>query len=121
MSPPPHQVAKRRRGSHRGPSVSTDEGGAIGVTRIRELGIHASAIRKVEGVMSEAVPVKETKAQRSERLKQEKNPWEAFDEVRQFAREGRATVLPEWASFYFKWWRVYTQRAGVRATGRKSS
>jgi len=69
--------------------------------------------------MSEAIPVKETKAQRSERLKREKNPWEAFDEVRQFAREGRATVLPEWASFYFKWWGVYTQGDGVGATGGK--
>jgi len=69
--------------------------------------------------MSEAVPVKETKAQRSERLKREKNPWEAFDEVRRFAREGRATVLPEWASFYFKWWGIYTQGDGVGATGGK--
>jgi sulfite reductase (ferredoxin) len=47
--------------------------------------------------MSEAVPVKETKAQRAERLKREKNPWQAFDEVRAFAREGRSSVLPEWA------------------------
>lgn len=69
--------------------------------------------------MSEAVPVKETKAQRSERLKREKNPWEAFDEVRRFAKEGRASVLPEWASFYFKWWGVYTQGDGVGATGGK--
>jgi sulfite reductase (ferredoxin) len=69
--------------------------------------------------MSEAVPVKETKAQRSERLKREKNPWEAFDEVRQFAREGRASVLPEWASFYFKWWGIYTQGDGIGATGGK--
>jgi len=69
--------------------------------------------------MSEVVPVKETKAQRSERLKREKNPWEAFDEVRRFAREGRDTVLPEWASFYFKWWGIYTQGDGVGATGGK--
>ena len=69
--------------------------------------------------MGEAIPVKETKAQRSERLKREKNPWEAFDEVRRFAREGRDTVLPEWASFYFKWWGVYTQGDGVGATGGK--
>ncbi len=61
--------------------------------------------------------VKETKAQRAERLKREKNPWEAFDEVRRFAREGRASVLPEWASFYFKWWGIYTQGDGVGATG----
>lgn len=39
--------------------------------------------------MSETPAPKETKAQRMERLKREKNPWEAFDEVRAFAREGR--------------------------------
>ena len=69
--------------------------------------------------MSNAVPVKETKAQRSERLKLQLNPWEAFDEVRRFARDGRTSVLPEWASFYFKWWGVYTQGDGVGATGGK--
>ncbi len=62
---------------------------------------------------------KETKAQRAERLKREKNPWEAFDEVRTFARAGRASVVPEWASMYFKWWGVYTQGDGVGATGGK--
>jgi sulfite reductase (ferredoxin) len=65
------------------------------------------------------VPVKETKAQKIERLKREKNPWEAFAEVRAFAREGRASVVPEWASAYFKWWGVYTQGDGVGATGGK--
>jgi sulfite reductase (ferredoxin) len=69
--------------------------------------------------MSEAAAPKETKAQRMERLKREKNPWEAFDEVRAFAREGRSSVLPEWASAYFKWWGVYTQGDGVGATGGK--
>jgi sulfite reductase (ferredoxin) len=69
--------------------------------------------------MSEANAVKETKAQRAERLKREKNPWEAFDEVRAFARAGRASVLPEWAGLYFKWWGIYTQGDGVGATGGK--
>ena len=69
--------------------------------------------------MAEAVPGKETKAQRQERLKREKNPWEAFDEVRAFARAGRASVVPEWASTYFKWWGIYTQGDGVGATGGK--
>jgi sulfite reductase (ferredoxin) len=64
-----------------------------------------------------AVAVKETKAQRSERLKLEKNPWVAWDEVRQFAREGRGSVVPEWAEFYFKWWGVYTQGDGAGVTG----
>jgi len=66
-----------------------------------------------------AAPIKETKAQRMERLKSEKNPWEAFDEVREFARQGRSSVVPEWASVYFKWWGVYTQGDGVGAVGGK--
>ena len=69
--------------------------------------------------MTEAVVVKETKAQRAERLKREKNPWEAFNEVRAFARDGRASVLPEWAGLYFKWWGIYTQGDGVGVTGGK--
>jgi sulfite reductase (ferredoxin) len=69
--------------------------------------------------MTDAVQPKETKAQRMERLKREKNPWEAFDEVRAFARAGRSSVLPEWAGVYFKWWGIYTQGDGVGATGGK--
>jgi len=69
--------------------------------------------------MDQVVAPKETKAQRSERLKLAKNPWEAFDEVRQFARQGRSSVVPEWASLYFKWWGIYTQGDGVGATGGK--
>src|ERR1700749_4283334 len=71
------------------------------------------------GHMTEAVEPKETKAQRAERLKLAKNPWEAFDEVRAFAREGRSSVVPEWAGTYFKWWGIYTQGDGVGATGGK--
>jgi sulfite reductase (ferredoxin) len=67
--------------------------------------------------MAAAVEQKETKAQRAERLKREKNPWEAFDEIRRFAAEGRASVLPEWAGLYFKWWGVYTQGDGAGALG----
>ncbi|MGH9615653.1 MAG: nitrite/sulfite reductase [Acidobacteriaceae bacterium] len=69
--------------------------------------------------MQTATPpvVKETKAQRMERLKREVNPWEAFDEVRRFAREGRGSVLADWASAYLKWWGIYTQGDGVGAVG----
>jgi len=63
--------------------------------------------------------IKETKAQRIERLKREKNPWEIFDEVRAFARQGRSSVVPEWAGAYFKWWGIYTQGDGVGAVGGK--
>lgn len=60
---------------------------------------------------------KETKAQRVERMKREKNPWEHFDEIREFARLGRASLLPEWASTYLKWWGIYTQGDGAGAVG----
>ena len=69
--------------------------------------------------MTEPAIPKETKAQRTERLKLEKNPWQAFDEVRTFARQGRSSVFPEWASLYFKWWGIYTQGDGVGAVGGK--
>jgi sulfite reductase (ferredoxin) len=69
--------------------------------------------------MTQAAEVKETKAQRAERLKREKNPWEAFNEVREFARAGRSSVVPEWANMYFKWWGIYTQGDGVGAVGGK--
>ena len=69
--------------------------------------------------LNAAASPNETKAQRVERLKLEKNPWEVFDEVRQFAREGRDSVLPDWASVYFKWWGVYTQGDGAGVTGGK--
>ncbi len=63
---------------------------------------------------------KETKAQRIERLKRAKNPWEALDEIREFARKGRSSVLPEWTSVYFRWWGIYTQGDGVGAVGGKN-
>lgn len=64
-----------------------------------------------------AAVIKETKAQKSERLKLAKNPWNAWGEVQQFAKDGRDSVLPEWAGTYFKWWGIYTQGDGVGATG----
>ena len=62
---------------------------------------------------------KETKAQKAERMKLEKNPWEAWDEVREYARQGRATLPDQWAEFYMKWWGVYTQGDGLGITGGK--
>src|SRR5439155_1853330 len=61
---------------------------------------------------------KETKAQRAERLKQELNPWEAYAEIKRFAREGIASIPPEWGT-YFRWWGVYAQGDGVGAVGGK--
>ncbi len=42
--------------------------------------------------------LKETKAQRVERLKHAKNAWEHFDEIREFARKGYFSIPPDgWA------------------------
>ncbi len=60
---------------------------------------------------------KETKAQRVERLKREKNPWEGLEEIRRFAREGFDSIPPEWLGTYFRWWGVYTQGDGAGVTG----
>src|SRR5436853_2824532 len=60
---------------------------------------------------------KETKAQRAERLKRAMNPWEGLSEIRRFAREGFASIPPEWIGTYFRWWGVYTQGDGAGVTG----
>src|ERR1700729_474895 len=62
----------------------------------------------------------ETKAQRVERLKRSKNPWEGIEEIRRFAREGFASIPPEWIGTYFRWWGVYTQGDGAGVTGGKN-
>lgn len=63
-----------------------------------------------------AAPVKETKAQRTERLKVAKNPWEAWDEVREYARLGWDSIPADWA-LYFRWWGIYSQGDGKGVTG----
>ena len=61
--------------------------------------------------------VKETKAQRVERLKREKNAWQHLDEIREFARRGWDSITPEWRGTYFRTWGVYTQGDGVGVIG----
>jgi len=60
--------------------------------------------------------VKESKAERAERLKRELNPWEAYETIERFAREGHAAIPPEWGT-YFRWWGIYSQGDGVGAVG----
>jgi len=64
--------------------------------------------------------VKETKAQRVERLKRSMNPWEGIEEIRRFAREGFESIPAEWIGTYFRWWGVYTQGDGAGVTGGKN-
>ena len=59
----------------------------------------------------------ETKAQRVERLKREKNAWECLDEIRRFARLGYESIPAEWLGTYFRPWGVYTQGDGTGAIG----
>ncbi|MGA8501703.1 MAG: nitrite reductase, partial [Candidatus Sulfotelmatobacter sp.] len=66
-----------------------------------------------------ANPVKETKAQKVERLKRAMNPWEGLAEIRRFAREGFGSIPPEWIGTYFRWWGVYTQGDGAGVVGGK--
>ncbi len=61
--------------------------------------------------------VKETKAQRVERLKRSMNPWEGLEQIKRFAREGFDSIPPEWLGTYFRWWGVYTQGDGAGVTG----
>lgn len=63
---------------------------------------------------------KETKAQRVERLKREKNAWDHFDEIRAFARQGHGSIPPEWMGTYFRTWGVYTQGDGAGVVGGKN-
>jgi len=50
--------------------------------------------------MADISAAKETKAQRAERLKREKNPWDAIDEIRAFARSGRSSIPEEWSAYF---------------------
>ena len=64
--------------------------------------------------------VKETKAQRVERLKRAKNAWDRFEEIRAFARDGFDSIPPEWLGTYFRTWGIYTQGDGAGVTGGKN-
>jgi sulfite reductase (ferredoxin) len=61
--------------------------------------------------------IKETKAQRVERLKRAKNAWDCIDEIRGFARQGHNSIPPEWLGTYFRSWGIYTQGDGNGVVG----
>ncbi|GAC1638363.1 MAG: sulfite reductase SirA [Candidatus Acidiferrum sp.] len=64
--------------------------------------------------------VKETKAQKVERLKREKVAWDRLDEIREFARQGHGSIPPEWLGTYFRTWGIYTQGDGLGVVGGKN-
>jgi sulfite reductase (ferredoxin) len=66
---------------------------------------------------TQSTPAKETKAQRAERLKAAKNPWQALEELQRYARLGYEAIPEEWIKTYLRWWGVYTQGDGAGALG----
>lgn len=64
-------------------------------------------------------PVKETKAQRAERLKLEQNPWAGLAQIREYCSQGFDAIPPVWRNMYFRWWGVYTQGDGEGVLGGK--
>ncbi len=61
--------------------------------------------------------LKESKTQRVERLKREKNAWNHLDEIRQFARMGHSSIPSAWLGTYFRSWGIYTQGDGLGVVG----
>jgi sulfite reductase (ferredoxin) len=68
------------------------------------------------GVVVDA-PVKESKAQRVERLKRERNPWEMLPDLVRYAQTGFASIAEEDLTVRFRWWGLYTQGDGQGALG----
>ena len=66
---------------------------------------------------TQSTATKETKAQRAERLKAAKNPWQAFEELQRYARLGYEAIPEEWTKTYLRWWGVYTQGDGAGVLG----
>lgn len=76
-------------------------------------------LRRFFRLDQQSAATKETKAQRAERLKAAKNPWECFQEIEEFAKHGFDSIPEEWLKTYFRWWGVYTQGDGAGALGGK--
>ncbi len=62
-------------------------------------------------------PARETNAQRAERIKMEKNPWEILPDLLRYAQEGHASIPEEDLNLRFRWWGLYTQGDGRGVLG----
>jgi sulfite reductase (ferredoxin) len=65
----------------------------------------------------ELTPVKETPAQRVERIKREKAPWSIMDDIRRYSREGFSSISTEDLTVRFRAWGLYTQGDGGGTRG----
>jgi len=81
------------------------------------LEINGSQATGTQAIGTPGTVVKESKAQKAERLKREKNPWQCLEEIRSFARGGFTEVPEAWIKTYFRWWGVYTQGDGAGVLG----
>jgi hypothetical protein len=52
----------------------------------------------------QSTAAKETKAQQAERLKAAKNPWQAIEELKRYARLGYESIPEKWTKTYLRWW-----------------
>lgn len=74
----------------------------------------------MSGVTTEAVndtPVKETPAQRVERIKRERAPWSIMDDIREYSKRGFDSIPDEDLNVRFRHWGVYTQGDGLGTRG----
>ena len=62
-------------------------------------------------------PVTESKVQRLERLKRERNPWDILPDLFRYAETGFASIPEDDLNLRFRWWGLYTQGDGKGALG----
>lgn len=62
--------------------------------------------------------VKETPAQRVERVKREKAPWSILEDIRRYAGDGVESIPDEDLNIRFKHWGIYTQGDGDGVRGK---
>jgi sulfite reductase (ferredoxin) len=62
-------------------------------------------------------PVKESKTQRVERIKRERNPWDMLPDLVRYAQSGFASIPEDDLNLRFRWWGLYTQGDGRGALG----
>jgi sulfite reductase (ferredoxin) len=65
-----------------------------------------------------SAPIKESPAQRVERVKQEKAPWGILADISRYAKEGFASIPDEDLNIRFKHWGIYTQGDGMGVRGK---
>jgi sulfite reductase (ferredoxin) len=71
--------------------------------------------------MADAPVKKENKAEKTERIKRDKNPWDILPEIERYAKDGFDSIDPENLDSRFRWWGLYTQGDGKGVLGGKKA